>query len=260
MDRDRALQLQRNSLRDYVGMVAHGSPAAFVIELEGVLAAVSPATPGRSIPNSVTYDNAGALADAHAELAARYERAGIEAWTVWVPEFDDEAIELLERAGHRFDGHPAAMTLQLGDFEPPDLGELDWDSRCDGETLGRVNDRAYGHDAGDGHAGALAALRPGGALRLYRALDAGTAVSALGTIDHAEADGTTDCGIYFVATDPDRRRRGLSTRLLGAALIEARDRGCATSTLQGSAQGRPIYERLGYERLFDLNLYELRRD
>jgi GNAT superfamily N-acetyltransferase len=258
MDIARAIELQRNSLRDYIEVVASASPGAQLIELDGVLAAAVPATPERSIPNSVSYGDADALAAAHDELVARYNRAGIAAWTVWVPESDRDAIEFLGRAGHRFDGSPAAMTLELADFGSPDLGDLDWDRNCDGETLGRVNDRAYGHEGEDGYAGALSGLREHAGLRLYRALAHGEPVSVLATIDHTDPDGATDCGIYFVATDPGHRRRGLSTRLLAAALIEARDRGCATSTLQSSGAGRPIYQALGYQRPFDLHLYERR--
>ena len=258
MDIARAVELQRNSLRDYIGMVASGSPGAQLIELDGVLAAAVPATPQRSIPNSVTYADADALADAHDELSARYVEAGISAWTIWVPEFDRDAAELLERAGHRLDGSPAAMTLELAELDPPDLRDLDWDRDCDGETLGRINDRAYGHEGADGYAGALSGLGEGAGLRLYRAMVDGEPVSVLGTIERTEPDGAADCGIYFVATDPAYRRRGLSTRLLAAALIEARERGCATSTLQASGAGRSIYEALGYEHPFDLHLYERR--
>jgi GNAT superfamily N-acetyltransferase len=258
MDIARAAELQRNSLGDYIEMVASGSPGAQLIELDGVRAAIAPATPQRSIPNSVTYAAADALADAHAELGARYARAGVSTWTVWVPEFDRDAIELLERAGHRFDGSPAAMTLELARFDPPDLGDLGWDRGCDGATLGRINDRAYGHEGADGFAGALSGLGERAGVRLYRAMVDGKPVSVLGTIDHTESDGAADCGIYFVATDPAYRRRGLSTRLLAAALIEARERGCATSTLQASGAGRPIYQALGYEHTFDLHLYERR--
>ena len=76
----------------------------------------------------------------------------------------------------------------------------------------------------------------------------------MGTMDHDD-----DVGIYFVATSPDHRGAGLATGLLSAALVEARERGMRTSSLQSSAKGEGLYARLGYERHFRLHLYERRR-
>ena len=60
-------------------------------------------------------------------------------------------------------------------------------------------------------------------------------------------DHGADLGVYFVATDPASPGVAAgSTRLLAAALIAARERGCATSSLQSSARGKPVYEALGY--------------
>jgi GNAT superfamily N-acetyltransferase len=260
MHRSRALELQRGSLRDYITMLAIGSPDARLIELDRVIATVTPAVPARSISNPVAYDDAAALAAAYEAIAEAFDEAGIQAWTVWVPEFDADAIDLLQRNGHAFDGAPAAMTLELARWEPPPLGDLTWDHECDGPLLGRINDRAYGHETGEGYAGGFSELRAEPPLRLYRALVDGRPASVLGTIDHAYPSGASDCGIYFVATDPDYGGRGLATRLLAAALIEARERGCDTSTLQSSRAGQRIYEALGYEPQFTLHLYERRRD
>jgi GNAT superfamily N-acetyltransferase len=260
VDRDRALELQRGSLRDYIGILSSGSEGARLIELPGVVAVATPAVPKRSIVNPVSYEAASALAAAYDELAKAFDAAGIEAWTVWVPEFDAEAIGLLELAGHQFDGSPGAMTLELERFEPPEVGDLDWDSDCNGPLLGVINDRAYGHvSSGDGYAGGFAKLAAEGPLRLYRARLDGEPACVLGTMDNRRAPGGVDCGVYFVATDPRYQGRGLATRLLTAALLEAIERGCATSTLQASGAGRPIYEALGYEPQFNLHLYERRR-
>jgi ribosomal protein S18 acetylase RimI-like enzyme len=260
MDLDRAQSLQRGSLRDCIELLATGSAGARLIEFDGVVASATPAVPERSIANSVSYEHAGELAAAYEELAAAFDEDGIRAWTVWVPESDSEAIALLEGRGHAFDGHPGAMTLDLAKFEPPALGDLEWDRDCDGPLLGLINDRAYGHEPEEGYTGALKGLHAEPPLYLYRALVDGEPACVTATIDHEHPWGEIDCGIYFVATDPGYGRRGLATRLLAAALIEARERGCATSTLQASGAGRPVYEALGYERAFDLHLYERRRD
>ena len=259
MDLDRALRFQRASLRDYIELLARGSPDARLMRFPGVVATATPAVPVRSISNPVSYETVGSLADAYEELAAGFDQAGIDAWTVWVPRFDAEAIALLTGAGHRFDGSPAAMTLDLGRFEPPELGDLEWDRNCDGPRLGRVNDRAYGYEPGDGYSPGFSELPVEPPLRLYRATIDGETASVLGTIDHTHRSGDVDCGIYFVATDPDYAGRGLATRLLVAALLEAVERGCVTSTLQASQAGRSIYDALGYETGFELHLYERRR-
>ena len=77
----------------------------------------------------------------------------------------------------------------------------------------------------------------------------------LATFDH---DGD-DLGFYFVATDPDRRGRGLASRLMSIAMTEARERGLRTTSLQSSAMGRPVYERLGFGADFEMRMYEHRR-
>ena len=47
-------------------------------------------------------------------------------------------------------------------------------------------------------------------------------------------------------TQAQYRRRGLATRLLGRVLDEARSRGCTVARLHASAQGRTLYESLGF--------------
>ena len=53
-------------------------------------------------------------------------------------------------------------------------------------------------------------------------------------------------GIYNVATPPAFRRRGLGEAVTAAAVAEGGRRGCRIATLQASAMGLPIYERMGF--------------
>jgi GNAT superfamily N-acetyltransferase len=71
-------------------------------------------------------------------------------------------------------------------------------------------------------------------------------------------DTDDEASVVLVATDPGLRGRGLSTRLLGAALGEARDRGMRTSSLQASAAGEPVYARLGYRSFGRMHMWERR--
>jgi GNAT superfamily N-acetyltransferase len=254
-DRDEVLARQKRGLREWIESMADSSPDAELFEREGVAGAVVPSCPRRSIANSVSYDDHTNLSESLDALADRYEAAGVEAWTVWAPEFDTAAIEALEGAGHSFDGSPAAMALDLEDWTAPELGDLNWDADGDGVTLGRINEAAYGltgAPAAERMAAGLA--EPPDYMRLYRARVDGEVACVLGTIDHGD-----DLGFYFVATDPAHRGRGLARRLMLAALADARERGARSSNLQASKMGEPLYERMGYETYFRLHMYERRR-
>lgn len=252
MNRERALALQKRGLHDWIGILGASSEGSRTLDADGVVAAIVPACPQRSICNSVSYESPEALGAALEPLDAVYQEAGVAAWTVWVPEFDREAVELLEAAGHVFDGSPMAMSVELEGFASPEVGDLDWDTDVDPPELGRLNDLAYGIAGPEGMASGLSSPPPD--LRLYQARVDGSPACVLGTIDH---DG--DLGFYFVATHPDHRGHGLASRLITAAVIEARDRGMATSSLQGSAMGQSVYRRLGYGDDFALHMYERRR-
>jgi GNAT superfamily N-acetyltransferase len=259
-DRDTAHAIQQRAFRDFFDVMASSSPEAGILEVGDVKGLVSPAVPNRSIPNSVVYRTAGGLRDALDELAAAYDEAGIAAWTVWAPDYDGEAIEILEGAGHEYDGQPAAMVLDLAELSERDVGDLDWELSEEMPVAGDLNDRAYGHTE-DGYAPAFAEFPQDAPLRIYFARVDGQPASCLATIDHDPVDGAAgpDCGIYWVATPEEFRGNGLSGRLLHIALTEARERGCATSSLQASSMGRPIYEKLGYTSPYRYALYERRR-
>jgi GNAT superfamily N-acetyltransferase len=251
LNRDRALELQKRALWDWVGALGGSSPGAHLFESKGVRGAIVPACPLRSVPNSIAYDGTADLAAALDGLEVAYTDAGVIARTVWVPEFEDETIALLEGSGYAIDGTPAAMSLELDSFEPLDPGDLDWSADASAADLGRLNDLGYGLADADGMATALTERHPD--VTLYSARVDGEVVCVLGTMDH-----DADLGFYFVATHPDHRGIGLASRRMSVALSDARDRGLATSTLQSSAMGNPVYLRLGFEEHFRLNLYERR--
>ena len=53
--------------------------------------------------------------------------------------------------------------------------------------------------------------------------------------------------ILNVYTEPAQRRQGIARRLVEEILTDCRARGLHTVVLHASAQGRPIYEALGFE-------------
>jgi GNAT superfamily N-acetyltransferase len=229
-----------------------GSKDARMIERDGVVAAVVPAVPERSVFNSVLYRTPENLAAARDELAGAYDEAGINAWTVWVPESDRASAELLRAAGHKLDATPRAMVLDLADLAEPDPGGLDWSADGSLTDLKRINDAAYGDPPGTFERGI--GNPPAETWRIYEARLEGRPASVL-----AVTDSEGDCAIWWVATLPEARGRGLAGRLLHVALAEARERGVRTSTLQATRMGRPVYERLGYRDIGELQMWELRR-
>ncbi len=188
MNRERALALQERGLHDWIALLGASSPGARVWERDGVIASIVPCCPERSICNSVAYADAEGLGEALDELAAAYEDAGIAAWTVWIPEFDAEAIAVVEAAGHRLDGSPMAMSLELDRFEPLDLGDLDWDRDADPADIGRINDLAYELPGASGVRTALADPPELPELRRYQARVDGEPACVLETYDHERAD------------------------------------------------------------------------
>jgi GNAT superfamily N-acetyltransferase len=251
MDRDAAIERHRGALMSFIRLVGGGGTSR-VLEPGGVTASVVPSIPDRSIVNSVAYRDAAALEAAMDDLAAAYEDAGIQAWTVWVPEDDREVAALLEASGHRLDATPTAMMADLARIPAPDSGDLDWGVEANPRDVGRINDLSYGWPentfirAMDRFAGV-------DALHLYQARVSGAPVCVLGIHDNAD-----DAEVYFVATLPDHRGVGLARRLLNQALIDARDRGLTVSSLQATKMGYPIYERLGYEPICKLEMWERR--
>ncbi len=71
-------------------------------------------------------------------------------------------------------------------------------------------------------------------------------------------DNGDDCGGLLRRHAPRPPRQGLARRLLHQALIDARDRGLTVSSLQATKMGYPIYERLGYEPICTLEMWERR--
>lgn len=61
MDVGEVLELQRRGLDAWIRAMAHGSAGGHVAEFDGVVGAVIPACPERSLVNCVVWRDAGAL-------------------------------------------------------------------------------------------------------------------------------------------------------------------------------------------------------
>jgi GNAT superfamily N-acetyltransferase len=250
---DDAVLLERlfGSLRGFYRLLACASDGAHLVELPGVQACVVPATPERSYTNAVVYEDAAALKAALDDLAAAYAAAGVDAWTVWVPEADRCAADLLAAAGHRLDGRPTAMGCALDGLERSPDG-MRWSRGVDPRVLAEINDSSFGYGT-DSFARAFVRLDPAH-FHVYAADLDGRPVAVLMTSDHDD-----NCEVDAVATLPHARGRGLAGTLLRHALVDARERGCQTTTLIATPMGRPLYERVGYRPLGIVEMWERRR-
>jgi GNAT superfamily N-acetyltransferase len=206
----------------------------------GIWASRTPSLPDRSLFNAVVYDDPEAVVEARDDLAALYREAGVRAWTVWVSPGDAQLAAALEAAGHQLDGSPESMGAELAAMElgGPELGEPGtWEDAI------ALNEAAY-----EMAAGSMAAPPVDGARLL--------AVPGRAVVAVVELDG--DVWFGLVATHPSARGQGLCSGLMRQALRGAQERGCTTTTLEATAKGRPVYERLGYRPFGAVQMWEHR--
>lgn len=247
-------ELRRRAIegvRDEVEAFGSGAPNSKLIRREGLIAAVVPASPQRSLFNSVYFDDLAALADEVEALGEAYDAHGVRAWTVWVPDEDRASARLLEARGHALDAAPRAMAMELADLgaELPAPAGVDA-GPIDPATCAELNDRAYGY----GEDGFRAGLAGETAIRWHGAFAGGEPAGCLGTIEVGE-----DCCVTGVATPPEQGGRGIASWLLRRVLGQAREKGLTTASLQATRAGAPLYERLGFRDFGFIEMWELRR-
>jgi GNAT superfamily N-acetyltransferase len=243
------LRLVRSSMPPFWAVLAE-STGGRIWQRNRITAAIVPGSPKRSFFNSVLYEDPESMIDSVDELSRVYAEAGIEAWTVWVPEADAEVASALEAAGHRLDATPRAMAMPIGDLQAPDADpELEIREAPDPGLMSSLNEVAYGFAPGEFPVmrGDLAGLRT------YLGSIDGETVACAG----AFANGA-DCEIVFVAVLPEGRGRGISGRLTARALADAAEQGLETTTLQATKLGYPVYVKLGYADYGELQMWERR--
>jgi ribosomal protein S18 acetylase RimI-like enzyme len=232
--------------RQWAGLVAlvrlqgEHAPGARLVEAGGMVGSVMPVAPASSIMNCALAADPAQPPAKLDELAAAFEQGGAEKWGLWVDGDDEPAAAAAREQGMVLDSRPAPMVA--------DLHELPFDdapprTTIDLDTAGRINDRAYGY-AEPKLAPAIAALPPS-------ILTYGDQHSVAMAYDVGD-----DTAVWFVATLPDAQGQGRAGKLLSRLLLDARDRGQRTSSLQASPRGKPLYERLGFRTVGTLHLYE----
>lgn len=247
-------ELRRRAIegvREEVEAFGSAVPDSILFRREGLVASIVPASPQRSLFNSVFYDDPAALVEEIGALEALYESNGVRAWTVWVPDHDRESARLLAARGHSLDAEPRAMAMELAGLgpRPPAPAGID-PGPIGADACAELNDLAYGY----GPDGFRAGLAGETSIRWHGAFDGATPAGCVGAIEVGE-----DCCVTGVATPPEYRGRGIASWLVHRALEEARDAGKTTASLQATRAGAPLYERLGFRDLGFIEMWELRR-
>jgi ribosomal protein S18 acetylase RimI-like enzyme len=233
------------SLQTLLGGQAAGGE---VLERPGMVASIVPIAPDSPTLNAGISLAPSVDDEILVELELRFLKAGVRRWGVWVDGGSKPVIDRLRNAGLRLTSASPGMAVALEDLRlnghapagPTDLA-----------TVGRVNDLAYGNP--DGRLERTLAPLPPNALRAYRADHRGRPAAVALALHHDQ-----DCGVSFVATAPNARRRGHATHVMHRVLIDAREHGCTSTSLQATELGEKLYQALGYRTVSNMQLWEHR--
>jgi GNAT superfamily N-acetyltransferase len=245
------LELIRAGMPPFWRFLAEGSGGSAWSD-DGVLAAIIPSASERSVFNSVFYEDGERLLSSLGRIATAYDKAGVRAWTVWVPDDDARTATALGDAGHVLDAEPRAMAMEIAELRAPAPDPaIEIREELDMHEVARLNEIAYGWPSGEFAAVAEAEVPDTYA---YFASIEGETVGTVVAWDHGD-----DTEIAWVATLPEARGRGVSKLLMARAIAAAGERGRLTTTLVATKLGRPVYERLGYRDFGSIQMWERRK-
>jgi ribosomal protein S18 acetylase RimI-like enzyme len=204
--------------------------------------------PERSLLNAAVYDDPGDVP--LDELAAFFEP--VDAWCLWVQPGHDELVAACEARGMVIDGTPMMMAARIADVDiaarrvPAEIGPGTW------AEIACVNEPAYGMPVDD--FGVVVRRLSTDGYHLAVARRDGVPLACSGAhVAHGNAH------VVFVATLPDARRQGLAAECMRTVLRAADAKGCATTTLEASSAGEPIYATMGYDSIGRYRMMEARR-
>jgi GNAT superfamily N-acetyltransferase len=202
---------------------------ASVGEVDGHLVTALPQAPDSPWTNVAVPVLAGAR---HGRLAAWFAEHGARRWGVWA-----ERGTLV--AGLGVESEPVAMCANLAELDLTGArGE-----QVDLAHAGAINDAVYAILDGQ-----LEAITPALAGEAVAFGLEGASVAVCCPFEG-------DAGIFYVATLPDARGRGLARAVVTRALAHARESGCQTASLQASESGAALYEAIGFRRGAPLTLF-----
>jgi GNAT superfamily N-acetyltransferase len=214
---------------------ARGASNAALLHLPHAAAAVFPDGPERDVYNNALLEQglgAGERAEAVAGMEHAYAAAGVGRFAAWVHETDLAMRAELEGRGYAVEETTRTMGIQLDEIRLPrpeiELGQPEWAEHL--RIIGVPPDLLSRGDHGAYHV-------------LVARLESENVATAI-AYDH---DG--DRGIYNVGTLEHARRRGIGTAVSALLVHDARERGCATASLQSSPMAEGIYAAVGFRDL-----------
>jgi len=240
-------------------MLAAGQVPHALVERAGGFAVVATGLPMR-IFNQVIIDGDGptnrALAAAVTVMRARAPgrfsvtlRRGID--DSWIPVV--AAIGLVRVVDRVWMPGMALHPLPAADESAPVPPDLDIREVADTKGVAaHIEAAAGGFDMPAAWLGALLTEEFAGHpdVRMYAGfLDGEPVVAGAGI-----RSGTT-VGVYNIATVPSARRRGFGAAMTRRIVDDGARDGCDVATLQASAEGKPIYERLGFRTVVEYDAY-----
>src|SRR3954463_1216205 len=228
----------------------HAGPGSVIVR-EGLIASVVPTAPESPTLNAAVAIEADRAPEHIAELKQRYSEAKVRRWGVWLDGRASLAAQALTHAGMVVTTASPGMGAHIDALASDNTTTINTPTEADLETVGRVNDLAYGNY--DGRLERTLKPLPNGVLRGYRVDHDGTPAAVALALHH-----NGDAGISFVATVPKARRKGLATNVMRQALTEAAKVGCTTTTLQATEVGEKLYTNLGYRHICVMQLWERR--
>lgn len=211
------------------------------------------------ISNAAFRTDDGLDPEALLERARRFFGARGRSYAVWARlgvEADRDLVTALDRAGLRQvfampemmldrppDPCPPPSGVELRRVATPQEAGAFWEVAADAYATNGFPDEVFRfYDRRQG-------LWADGVAAFLAHLDGSPAGIAMTIVNNGVA------GIYWVGTRPAARGRGLATALTTAAVEAGLELGTDLVSLQASSSGRPIYERMGFETIFDYGLY-----
>jgi hypothetical protein len=245
-----AIRQARSRQAFYRSLAEHSAGPCRLLSRPGVEAVSAPAAGGSPLFNTVfAYADAELLEEALPGLEAEFRALGVSAWSVLVAGQDPAAARCLRAYGL---GHSWTAAVMGGFLEQLDLAsrrELALVEEPTWELVARCNDRAYGVPGKNGLSRLLTAIEDPH-FHLYVAAEHGEPVCSV-----VSREQDADCYLWFVATVPEARHRGIAVELTRRCYRDAQARGCTTATGESTPEATRLYASIGGRTLGEQHVW-----